>query len=105
MNEYGRIQTLGFLAIGLILMTFLKVITYYLSSLFMAYMQTGVVKDLRNNILDKILTLPIGFFTEEKKGDIMSRVSVDVSDVEASIMGSLDTVSYTHLTLPTILLV
>lgn len=90
MNEYGKIQTLGFLAVGLILMTFLKVITYYLSSLFMAYMQTGVVKDLRNNILDKILTLPIGFFTEEKKGDIMSRVSVDVQDVEASIMGSLD---------------
>ena len=90
MNEYGKIQTLGFLAVGLIVMTFLKVITYYLSSLFMSYMQTGVVKDLRNNILDKILTLPIGFFTEEKKGDIMSRVSVDVQDVEASIMGSLD---------------
>lgn len=90
MNEYGKIQTLGLLAVGLIIMTFLKVITYYLSSLFMAYMQTGVVKDLRNNILDKILTLPIGFFTEEKKGDIMSRVSVDVQDVEASIMGSLD---------------
>lgn len=90
MNEYGKIQTLGFLAIGLVIMTFLKVITYYLSSVFMAYMQTGVVKDLRNNILDKILTLPIGFFTEEKKGDIMSRVSVDVQDVEASIMGSLD---------------
>lgn len=90
MNEYGKIQTLGFLAFGLIVMTFLKVITYYLSSVFMAYMQTGVVKDLRNNILGKILTLPIGFFTEEKKGDIMSRVSVDVQDVEASIMGSLD---------------
>ena len=90
MNEYGRIQTLGFLSVGLVIMTFLKVITYYLSSLFMAFMQTGVVKDLRNNILDKILTLPIGFFTEEKKGDIMSRVSVDVQDVEASIMGSLD---------------
>ncbi len=90
MNEYGKIQTLGFLAFGLIVITFLKVITYYLSSVFMAYMQTGVVKDLRNNILDKILTLPIGFFTEEKKGDIMSRVSVDVQDVEASIMGSLD---------------
>ena len=90
MHEYGKIQTLGFLAVGLVIMTFLKVITYYLSSVFMAYMQTGVVKDLRNNILDKILTLPIGFFTEEKKGDIMSRVSVDVQDVEASIMGSLD---------------
>lgn len=90
MHEYGKIQTLGFLAVGLVIMTFLKVITYYLSSVFMAYMQTGVVKDLRNNLLDKILTLPIGFFTEEKKGDIMSRVSVDVQDVEASIMGSLD---------------
>lgn len=90
MTTYGKIKTLGVLAVGLIVMTFLKVITYYLSSLFMAYMQTGVVKDLRNNILDKILTLPIGFFTEEKKGDIMSRVSVDVTDVEASIMGSLD---------------
>ncbi|MBP5259293.1 MAG: ABC transporter ATP-binding protein [Paludibacteraceae bacterium] len=90
MVAYGKIPTLGILCVALVVMTFLKVITFYFSSLCMAYMQTGVVRDLRNTVLDKTLTLPIGFFTEERKGDIMSRISVDVSDVEASIMGSLD---------------
>ncbi|MBO4369942.1 MAG: ABC transporter ATP-binding protein [Paludibacteraceae bacterium] len=90
MVEYGKITALALLSVALVVMTFLKVITFYLSSMFMAYTQTGVVRDLRNTILDKTLTLPIGFFTEERKGDIMSRISVDVADVEASIMGSLD---------------
>lgn len=90
MGIYGKIPTLVGLCVALIVLTFLKVITYYVGSVCMARMQTGVVRDLRNTLLDKILTLPIGFFTEERKGDIMSRVSVDVADVEASIMGSLD---------------
>lgn len=90
MTERGKIPTLGLLCVALVVMTLLKVITFYVSSLCMAIMQTGVVRDLRNTILDKTLSLPIGFFTEERKGDIMSRVSVDVADVEASIMGSLD---------------
>ncbi|MBQ3930022.1 MAG: ABC transporter ATP-binding protein [Paludibacteraceae bacterium] len=90
MDEHGHLNTLMALSVVFIFFTLLKVLTYYVSTLCMAYMQTGVVRDLRNSILDKVLDLPLGFFTEERKGDIMSRVSVDVSDVEFSIMGSLE---------------
>lgn len=89
-EQNGQTQTLIALSVLFIFLTMLKVLTYYVSTLCMAYMQTGVVRDLRNSILDKVLDLPLGFFTEERKGDIMSRVSVDVSDVEFSIMGSLE---------------
>lgn len=89
-EQNGQTQTLIALSVLFIFITMLKVLTYYVSTLCMAYMQTGVVRDLRNSILDKVLDLPLGFFTEERKGDIMSRVSVDVSDVEFSIMGSLE---------------
>ena len=90
MTAQGQIPTLIWLCVVLLVLTFLKVITYYASSMCMASLQTGVVRDLRNSVLDNVVMLPIGFFTEERKGDIMSRISVDVTDVEASIMGSLD---------------
>lgn len=90
MVEYGQVSTLVILSFVFLCMTFLKVITYYISTMFLAYMHTGVTRDLRNCILDKVLTLPIGFFSEERKGDIMSRMSVDVADIEASIMMSLE---------------
>lgn len=88
--HHGIMVTLVVLSVSFIVLTLLKVLAYYASTLCMAFMQTGVVRDLRNAILDKVLDLPLGFFTEERKGDIMSRVSVDVSDVEFSIMGSLE---------------
>ncbi|MBO7367527.1 MAG: ABC transporter ATP-binding protein [Paludibacteraceae bacterium] len=89
-EQNGQMQTLIALSVLFIFLTMLKVLTYYVSTLCMAFMQTGVVRDLRNSILDKVLDLPLGFFTEERKGDIMSRLSVDVLDVETSIMGSLE---------------
>lgn len=90
MGDHGQVFTLMVLSGFFVLITFLKVITYYAGSMFLANMHTGVTRDLRNSILDKILTLPMSFFSSERKGDIMSRLSVDVADVEGSIMGSLD---------------
>jgi ATP-binding cassette subfamily B protein/subfamily B ATP-binding cassette protein MsbA len=78
------------LAVILIVMTLLKTGTAYLGSYFIIPIRTGVVKDIRNQINDKILTLPIGFFTEERKGDILARISGDVNEVENSVMSSLD---------------
>lgn len=88
--NYGQVKALIVLSLALIVFTFLKVITYYFSSLCIAYFQTGVLRDVRNQLSSNILYLPIGFFSEERKGDIMSRMSNDVMDIDASIMGSLE---------------
>jgi len=87
---YGSSFALMMLAVILIIMTLLKTGTAYLGSYFIIPIRTGVVKDIRNRINDKILTLPIGFFTEERKGDILARISGDVNEVENSVMSSLD---------------
>lgn len=89
-NENGGTYVLIILACALVVMTFLKVITFYASSMFMCNIQTHVLRDLRNTLFNKILSLPIGFFSEERKGDIMARMSVDVADVETSIISSID---------------
>lgn len=78
------------LGIFLIVTTFLKTATSYLGSYFMIPIRTGVLRDLRSSLYSKIIHLPIGFFTEERKGDVMSRMTSDVAEVEASIMASLD---------------
>lgn len=88
--HHGQVKALIALSLVLVFFTFLKVITYYLSSLCIAYFQTGVLRDVRNELTSNILRLPIGFFSEERKGDIMSRMSNDVMDIDASIMGSLE---------------
>ena len=89
-TNHGQVKALIVLSLALIVFTFLKVITYYFSSLCIAYFQTGVLRDVRNQLTSNILYLPIGFFSEERKGDIMSRMSNDVMDIDASIMGSLE---------------
>jgi ATP-binding cassette subfamily B protein/subfamily B ATP-binding cassette protein MsbA len=89
-TTYGSSNTLLFLAIVLIVMTLLKTGTAYLGAYFTVPIRTGVVRDIRNKINDKILTLPIGFFSEERKGDILARISGDVNEVENSVMSSLD---------------
>ena len=89
-DKYGPTQTLMILGIVLIVMTFLKTGSSYLASFFMIPIRTGVVRDIRNNIFNKILSLPIGFFSSEKKGDVMARMTGDVAEVENSIMASLD---------------
>lgn len=83
---------LSLLYIGafLVFMTALKVGCAYLGSYFMIPIRTGVLRDLRNQLYKKIISLPIAFFTAERKGDIMSRMTGDVTEVEASIMSSLD---------------
>lgn len=90
MGDHGPVFALIILSVVFLAITFLKVITYYIGTIFLSYMHTGVTRDLRNELLDKVLTLPIGFFSEERKGDIMSRMSVDVAEIEASIMMSLE---------------
>ena len=78
------------LAIVLIVMTALKTGAAFLSTYYIVPIRTGVVKDIRNNINDKILELPIAFFSEERKGDILARMSGDVNEVENSVMSSLE---------------
>lgn len=87
---YGQVKALIVLSLALILFTFLKVMTFFLSSLCICFFQTGVLRDVRNELTTKILHLPIGFFSDERKGDIMSRMSNDVMDIDASILGSLE---------------
>ncbi len=89
-ETHGSSTTLMALATFLIVMTLLKTGTAYFGSYFLIPIRTGVVKDIRNQINDKVLSLPLGFFTEERKGDILSRVSGDVNEVENSVMSSLD---------------
>ena len=88
--DYGPVATLGVLAVALVIMTGLKTGTAYLSSYFIIPMRSGIVRDIRNYVYDKITGLPIGFFTVERKGDVMARMSGDVAEIENSIMASLD---------------
>ena len=80
------------LVIGLFLafMTFLKTGAYFLSSATIIPIRTGIVRDIRNQLYQKITSLSLGFFSEERKGDIIARMSGDVQEVENSIMSSLD---------------
>lgn len=81
-----------YLGLFLVIMTLLKTGTAYLASYFVIPIRTGVLRDLRNQLYKKIISLPIGFFSDERKGDIMSRMTGDVVEVEASIISSLDMV-------------
>jgi len=89
-NQYGQSTTLLILGIFLAIMTFLKTGCYFLSSATMIPVRTGIVRDIRNKLYRKILSLPLGFFSEERKGDIIARMSGDVQEIETSIMSSLD---------------
>ena len=86
----GASYTLIILGIYLVLMTLLKVGATYLGGFFLVPIRTGVVRDLRNQLNAKILALPLGFFSEERKGDVLARITGDVGEVENSVMSSLD---------------
>jgi ATP-binding cassette subfamily B protein/subfamily B ATP-binding cassette protein MsbA len=90
MGSHGPVVTLLVLAGVLILMTALKTSCYFGSTAVMVPLRTGIVKDMRLQIYDKILSLPLGFFSQERKGDIIARMSGDVQEVENSITGSLE---------------
>lgn len=90
LNMWGQSTTLALLAALLIVMTGFKTGATYLASYFVIPMRSGIVRDIRNYVYDKIVTLPISFFTSERKGDVMARMSGDVAEIENSIMASLD---------------
>lgn len=92
MDERGASITLLLLGIYLIVMTFLKTMTTFLSGASLVPIRTGVLRDLRRDIYKKVTSLPIGYFSNEKKGDIMTRMTSDVIEVEASIISSLETI-------------
>ena len=89
-EHFGPSSTLALLAVALVIMTALKTGTAYLSSYFIIPLRSGIVRDIRNYVYDKITRLPIGFFTGERKGDVMARMSGDVAEIENSVMASLD---------------
>ena len=89
-TQIGPATTLLVIGLFLAVMTFLKTGAYFLSSATIIPIRTGVVRDIRNLLYKKIMSLPLGFFSEERKGDIIARMSGDVNEVENSIMSSLD---------------
>lgn len=89
-TEYGASNTLIILGVYLSVITFLKVASAYMGFYCMIPVQTGVVRDIRNSINDMIMELPLGFFSDERKGDIIARVTGDVNNIESSIISSLE---------------
>jgi len=89
-NEAGPGLTLLIIGVFLILMTALKTGTAFMAVKMTIPIRMGVVRDLKNTLYRKIVSLPLGFFTEEKRGDIMSRMTSDVSEVEVSVVGAVD---------------
>ncbi|MCQ2215030.1 MAG: ABC transporter ATP-binding protein/permease [Bacteroidales bacterium] len=88
--EYGEFLTLLIMGGVLIFMTALKTAGYFGSAAVMVPLRTGIVKDIRVEVYNKVLRLPLSFFSEERKGDIMARMSADVQSVENSLTSSLD---------------
>ncbi len=88
--RFGPSVTLAILGVMLVVMTALKTGATYLSSYFIIPLRSGIVRDIRNFVYDKVTSLPIGFFTVERKGDVMARMSGDVAEIENSVMSSLD---------------
>lgn len=92
-EQYGQSATLLILGVFLIIMTALKTAAAYFSAYYIVPVRTGVVRDIRQMVNDKIVALPISFFSNERKGDIMARMTGDVNEIENSVMSSLDMVT------------
>lgn len=89
-DEYGASVVLLLLGVFLVVMTLFKTACYFGSSAAIIPLRTGIVRDIRTKVYDKVVSLPIGFFSKERKGDIIARMTGDVSEVENSIVTSLD---------------
>ncbi|MCQ2256041.1 MAG: ABC transporter ATP-binding protein/permease [Bacteroidaceae bacterium] len=89
-KEVGQSTTLLLIGLFLAVTTFLKTGAYFLAAASIMPIRTGVVRDIRNMLYQKITSLPLGFFSEERKGDIIARMSGDVQEIETSIMSSLE---------------
>ncbi|MBE6285450.1 MAG: ABC transporter ATP-binding protein [Bacteroidales bacterium] len=88
--NYGASMVMLLLGLFLVFMTLLKTASYFGSSAAIIPLRTGIVRDMRTKVYDKVVSLPIGFFSKERKGDIIARMTGDVSEVENSIVTSLD---------------
>ena len=89
-DNQGPARALICIGLFLVVMVFFKVAFTYLASYYLVFLRNSVVRDIRIKIYNKTISLPVGFFTEERKGDIMARISGDVTEVETSIMSSLE---------------
>lgn len=89
-EQYGELTTLGYLCGIIVIVFFLKNLFRYLAMYYIAEVRNGVVKDIRNNMYKRVLILPLSYYSEKRKGDIMSRMTTDVQEVEWSIMSSLE---------------
>jgi len=98
MENDGEISTLLFICLLALTLFFLKNIFRYLASYVISFLRTGVVKDLRDTLYNKIVELPISYFTEKRKGDIIARMTADVQEVEVSIITSIETIVREPLT-------
>lgn len=94
----GQIQTLLFICVLALSLFFLKNFFRYLASYVITFLRTGIVKDLRDQLYHKIVELPISYFTEKRKGDIIARMTADVQEVEISILTSIETIVREPLT-------
>jgi subfamily B ATP-binding cassette protein MsbA len=89
-NRIGRLDTLAYVCIAVVVLTILKNLFLYLAQYILNPIRNAVLRRLRDDLFTKILSLPIGFFTEERKGDLISRMTNDINEVELSIMATLE---------------
>ncbi len=87
--EQGKFQALLFIAVLVVILFFLRNLSRYLAMYLIAPLRAGVINDIRNQMYDHILILPLAYFSEQRKGDILSRISNDVTELEWSVMNSL----------------
>jgi ATP-binding cassette, subfamily B, bacterial MsbA len=97
--EKGKISALIIICVSVFIITFLKNIFRYLAMFFIAPIRNGVVRDIRNKMYNKSMRLPLSYYSEEKKGDIMSRMTADVQEIEWSIMQTLEMIFREPLTI------
>ena len=89
-NHYGEKQVLLYICIIIVVLYFFKNLFRYMAMYFLAVVRNGVVKDLRNGLYKKILILPLSYYNDQRKGDIIARMTNDVQEIEWSIMSSLE---------------
>ncbi len=101
--DYGKLKGLLFICVLVIIVFFLKNFFIYLTRIMMAVVRNGVVRDIRNEVYHKVLHLPVAYFTENRKGDLMTRATSDVQEIEVSIMSMLEGIIRNPITLVTYL--
>lgn len=99
MDTHGWQYVLIAIAVALIVIVLIKNLTRYLAIFFMAPIRNGVVKDIRNEMYEKILVLPLSYYSAERKGDIMSRMTGDITEIEWSVMQSIELLTINPLTI------